>query len=90
MDVAVKAYHAMGLSDFGRVDIRYFNQVPYIIDVNEIPDLAPGSGFPNAARQAGYPYPRMVEHILKLAMERAKWQHPQLDLNSVSRHLQTA
>ena len=90
MDTAVRAYHAMGLSDFGRVDIRYYKQMAYIIDVNEIPDLAPTSGFPNAARQAGYPYPKMVEHILKLAMERAKWQHPQLDLNSLPRQLQTA
>jgi D-alanine-D-alanine ligase len=90
MDVAIRAYRSMGIRDFGRVDIRYHNQIPYIIDINEIPDLAPGSGFPNAARQAGYGYPRMVEHILKLAMEREKWQHPQLDLNSLSRHLQTA
>jgi D-alanine-D-alanine ligase len=90
METAIHAYHAMGLSDFGRVDIRYHDQTPYIIDINEIPDLAPGSGFPNAARQAGYSYPRMVEHILKLAMERSKWSHPQMDMNSLSRHLQTA
>jgi D-alanine-D-alanine ligase len=90
METAVRAYHAMGLRDLGRVDIRYFNQIPYIIDINEIPDLAQGSGFPNAARQAGYSYPRMVEHILKLAMDRVKWHQPQLNLNSLSRHLQTA
>lgn len=90
MDTAIRAYRAMGLCDLGRVDIRYYNQVPYIIDVNEIPDLAPDSGFPNAARHAGYSYPRMVEHILKLAMDREKWRHPQMDLSSLSRQLQTA
>ncbi len=89
MKVAIKAYQKLGMCDFGRVDIRYHNQVPYIIDINEIPDLAPGSGFPNAAQQAGYSYPGMVEHILKLAMEREKWQQPQLTLNSLPRHQQT-
>ncbi|MFH2038157.1 MAG: ATP-grasp domain-containing protein [Chloroflexota bacterium] len=89
MKIAIQAYQKMGLRDFGRVDIRYHNQIPYIIDVNEIPDLAPGSGFPNAARQAGYDYPEMVEHILKLAMEREKWQQPQMILNSLHRHQQT-
>ena len=90
ISVAIQAYKKMGLCDFGRVDIRYINQTPYIIDINEIPDLAPGSGFPNAAMQAGYSYPNMVEHILKLAMEREKWQNPQLILNSPSRPQQTA
>jgi D-alanine-D-alanine ligase len=90
MDACVRTFRCLGMSDFGRADVRYYNQTPYIIDVNEIPDLGAGSGFPNAARQAGYSYPRMVEHILKLAMERAKWQHPQMDLNSLSRQLQTA
>jgi len=90
MEVAIHAYKKMGMCDFGRVDIRYENQTPYIIDINEIPDLAPGSGFPNAARQAGYSYPRMVEHILKLAMEREKWQHHQMTLNSPHRLHQTA
>lgn len=90
MNVAIKAYQRLGLRDFGRVDIRYHNQIPYVIDINEIPDLAPGSGFPNAARQAGYAYPHMVEHILKLAMEREKWQYPQMTLNSLPRPQQTA
>lgn len=90
MEVAIRTYKKMGLCDFGRVDIRYYNQVPYIIDVNEIPDLAPGSGFPNAAMQAGYSYSRMVEHILKLAIEREKWQNHQMTLNSSSRQRQMA
>jgi D-alanine-D-alanine ligase len=90
MDVAIKAYQSIGLRDFGRVDIRYHNQIPYIIDINEIPDLAPGSGFPNAAREAGYTYPQMVERLLKLAMEREKWQYPQLTLNTSPRQRQTA
>jgi len=83
-DAALRAYRTIGLRDFGRVDIRYHNQIPYIIDINEIPDLAPVSGFPNAAAQAGYSYAVMVEHILGLAMQRERWQWPQLTLSSLS------
>jgi D-alanine-D-alanine ligase len=83
-DAALRAYRAVGLRDLGRVDIRYQNQIPYIIDINEIPDLAPASGFPNAAMKAGYSYAGMVEHILRLAMQRERWQWPQLTLNSLS------
>lgn len=88
-EAATRTYRTVGLRDFGRVDIRCHNQIPYIIDINEIPDLAPGSGFPNAAMQAGYSYAGMVEHILKLAMQRERWQCPQLVLNSLFQPAQT-
>jgi len=89
-EAALRAYHAVGLRDLGRVDIRYRKQIPYIIDINEIPDLAPASGFPNAAAKAGYSYASMAEHILRLAMQREKWQWPQLTLSSFAPQTQMA
>ncbi len=89
-EAATRAYRAGGLRDLGRVDIRFDNQLPYIIDINEIPALAPGSGFPKSAKQAGYSYAEMVERILKLAMQRERWQCPQLILNLLSPQTQTA
>lgn len=71
--IAVDTFHAMKLRDFGRVDIRYYEGIPYIIDINELPDLSPESGFWNSARAAGYHYPEMIERILKCAMERTGW-----------------
>jgi D-alanine-D-alanine ligase len=71
--VAVATFHAMGLRDFGRVDIRYYQGVPYVIDINELPDLSPESGFWNSARAAGYQYPVMIERILQYAMKREGW-----------------
>jgi D-alanine-D-alanine ligase len=82
-DAATRAFRAVGLRDFGRVDIRYRDGVPYVIDINEISDLAPTSGFPTAASKAGYSYPETIEHILRLAMQRERWQWPQLTLNSL-------
>lgn len=69
---ARQAFHALGLRDLGRIDIRYHAGVPYVIDVNEIPDLAPDAGFANSVFSAGYTYGEMIERILRLALEREK------------------
>ncbi len=71
---AVRAFQAMGLRDLGRVDIRYRHGIPYVIDINEIPDLSPDAGFARSAEMAGYEYHRMVERILVLAMQREGWR----------------
>lgn len=71
--VAEDSFRAMGLRDFGRVDIRYLNGIPYIIDVNELPDLSTDSGFWNSARATGMTYPQMIERILTLALKREGW-----------------
>ena len=71
---AVNAFRAMGLRDFGRVDIRYRDTVPYVIDINEIPDLSPDAGFARSAGMAGFPYDQMVNRILDLALHREGWR----------------
>ncbi len=71
--VAQNAFKAVGLRDIGRVDIRYANGIPYIIDINEIPDLSPDAGFWNSAHTAGWSYPHMVERILTFGMVREGW-----------------
>ena len=67
------SFRALGLRDLGRVDIRLKDGIPYIIDVNELPDLAPDAGFWNSARATGITYPQMVERILTYAMKREGW-----------------
>jgi D-alanine-D-alanine ligase len=71
--VAVATFRAMGLRDLGRVDIRFLNGIPYIIDINELPDLSPEAGFWNSARVAGLTYSQMVERILIHALKREGW-----------------
>ena len=71
---AIAAYRVLGLRDFGRMDIRYHNHTPYIIDVNEIPDLHPESGFILSAIAAGYSFETAVEKILDLAFNRVGWR----------------
>jgi D-alanine-D-alanine ligase len=68
------SFRAMGLRDLGRVDIRFKDGIPYVIDINELPDLSPESGFWNSARATGISYPQMVERILTYALKREGWK----------------
>jgi len=70
---AESTFRLVGLRDFGRMDIRFDNKIPYIIDINELPDLSPDAGFWNQARTAGLTYPAMVERILVNALKREGW-----------------
>lgn len=70
---AVDSFHAIGLRDFGRVDIRFDNGIPYVIDINELPDLAPDAGFWKSAQVTGMTYPEMIDKIVKQALHREGW-----------------
>jgi D-alanine-D-alanine ligase len=69
-EAAASAYRAAGIQDYGRVDMRLANGIPYVLEVNEAPDLAPGAGFANAARESGFTYTHLVERILQIALHR--------------------
>jgi D-alanine-D-alanine ligase len=87
-NVALHTFRVIGLRDFARIDIRYHNGIPYVIDINEVPDLGPGSGFSVAATAAGFSYAEMIAHLLEIALEREGWKCPQPVLKSLSPHLQ--
>ena len=68
--VALKTYRALKLRDYGRIDIRVRNGVPYVLDVNANPDITMEGGFARSARAAGYDYGSMTAHILDFAARR--------------------
>lgn len=68
--VAVAAYTALGLRDYGRLDFRMLGDEPQILDANANPDLDYPSVLPAGARALGYTYGQMVDRILRFAAER--------------------
>jgi len=71
--VAVDAYRALRVRDYGRVDLRLTDTGDiYVLEVNASCYLERSSEFAMAAAAAGVDYPRLVERIVNLALERTK------------------
>jgi D-alanine-D-alanine ligase len=69
--IARAAYSALGVRDYGRVDIRLeADGAPVVIDVNPNPDLGPGSGLAAAALEGGLSYPDLIGFVLDEALAR--------------------
>jgi D-alanine-D-alanine ligase len=71
-EVALAAFSALELRDYGRVDVRLSaDGTPWVIDVNPNCDLSrEGGGFSRAARAAGMGYDELIGRLLALAMKR--------------------
>lgn len=69
--VAVDAYRALRVRDYGRVDLRLTDTGDiYVLEVNASCYLERSSEFAMSAAAAGLDYPRLIEQIVNLALER--------------------
>jgi D-alanine-D-alanine ligase len=69
--VAVDAYRALRVRDYGRVDLRLTDTGDiYVLEVNASCYLERTSEFAMAAAAGGIDYPRAIERIVNLALER--------------------
>ena len=69
--VALDAYGALRLRDYGRIDLRVTPEGEvYVIEVNPNCYLEQHSEFARAAAEGGTPYPELIEHIAELAAAR--------------------
>ena len=69
--ICKRAYRALRLRDYGRIDIRMTlqNEI-YIIEANPNPYLARGEEFPESAKKAGISYSKLIDRIVQLALKR--------------------
>jgi D-alanine-D-alanine ligase len=65
---SLKAWHELHLSGYARIDIRLRDGIPYILEVNGNPDLAPDAGFFRSVRTSGMAFDEMTSHIAQLAL----------------------
>ncbi len=74
-DAALRAYHALGCRDWGRVDVRLDDAgQPHVLEINPLPGILPdprqNSCFPKAARAAGMDYDTLILTVLDTALRR--------------------
>ena len=75
--LAINAFEVLNIHDFGRVDFRLdqYNQ-PYILEMNSMASVNPGSSFVKAATKAGYSYEKLINQIIEVAIQRYAREEP--------------
>jgi D-alanine-D-alanine ligase len=69
--VAVEAFRAVGLRDYGRVDIRLSQTgVPYVVDVNPNCDISEAAGMARSAGAVGIDWGTFLKLLVRYAMRR--------------------
>jgi D-alanine-D-alanine ligase len=70
--VAKRAYRALDLSGYARIDIRMAHDGRlYVLEANPNPTLAYGEDFAESAEVSGMPYERLLDRILTLGL---RWE----------------
>jgi D-alanine-D-alanine ligase len=71
--VAAEAFRAVGMRDYGRVDVRLAaSGVPYVVDVNPNCDLSKHAGMARAAAAVGIDYAALVKLLVRYALRRGR------------------
>lgn len=73
-DIAVRAWHAVGLRDYARIDMRIdpVRGEPLVLDVNPNPDLADGGAFMQCAVASGRTFAGTLDEIAGFALARGR------------------
>jgi len=71
-ELALKCYKILGCRGYGRVDFRFSDGKPYVLEVNANPDISPDAGLAKAAKAHGWSYKELIEHVLKYGIEAHK------------------
>jgi D-alanine-D-alanine ligase len=66
-EIFLKIQKHFDLGSYFRADFIVSDGVPYVLDINTIPGLTPGSLFPKQALAAGFAFPQMLEELINCA-----------------------
>ncbi len=66
-DIALKIFKSFDLGSYCRIDFIVSNGVPYVLELNTIPGMTPGSLLPKQAKAAGLTFNQMLEILLAAA-----------------------
>ncbi len=71
-NAAKSSYKTIGCRDYARIDIRFKDNIPYVLDVNPNPDISYDASMASAAEVSGYSYGEFGELLINLAIKRAE------------------
>ena len=67
--VAKRAYRALGMSGYGRIDLRLDEEGRvWVLEANPNPDLTPGEDVAASAEHAGLSYPELLQRVVSLGL----------------------
>ena len=69
--LAVRTFEAIGCEGLARVDVFLTSDRSVVVnEINTMPGFTQHSMFPRMWAASGVPYPELVEHLIRLAVER--------------------
>jgi D-alanine-D-alanine ligase len=66
---ACKAHKALFCCGYSRTDMIVRGKDIYVLETNTIPGMTPTSLFPQAAREAGIPFDRLLDRLIELGIQ---------------------
>ena len=70
-DTALRCYSVLGLDSYARIDMRYDDHTPYVLEINQNPSInEAGSGYVRSCEKIGLDYTGMVAALLQNALGR--------------------
>jgi D-alanine-D-alanine ligase len=75
-ETAKEVYRLLGAADYARVDMRFKDGIPYVLELNPNPDIASDvpedTGFTRSAKAHGWEYEHLIQQIIKYSLKRWK------------------
>lgn len=69
-DAAIRAHKALGCRHYSRTDMILANDTIWVLETNTLPGLTSQSLFPKSAEAIGLSFPGLLDHLVKLALNK--------------------